>query len=188
MKTITETLLDAPIEILAKRYSQLSEKECESAIEAAFLKANFALKDITSETAYATITGAFIRGRSITFGHVGANRLYWIDHNKIQQLTRDHLLRQNLPRLEWLLYSALGQNPQTLTLNVSTHKDISDGYLVLCTWRLWESIDESGLRDAVMTSTTLQNACTRLVKSTRDPLDERSLAVIIASNPKYKPS
>jgi serine/threonine protein phosphatase PrpC len=184
MKSITETLLDAPIEILAQRYAQLNEKECESAIEVAFQKASKELNAIAAETAMATFTGALIRGRSISFGHVGANRLYWVDRNKIYQLTREHLL---WPRM--LLYGCLGSIGLLIpddNLLVSTLNDIDDGYLLLCSWRLWESIGEAELRDVVMTSSSLENACTSLLKSASDSLDERRMAMIIASNPKYK--
>jgi serine/threonine protein phosphatase PrpC len=178
MKSITETLLDAPIENLARRYSQLSEKECEGAIRVAFEEASRALLDIASETALVTITGALIRGRSIVFGHVGTNRLLWLDRTSTQRLTRDHII---WPQMK--LYSALGMlNIGTLTIDVSTYRDIGDGYLLLCTRKLWESVSEGSIRDAVMTSTNLENACTRLLTSARNPFDRKSMAMIIASN------
>jgi len=185
MKSVTESLLDAPIEILARKYSQLSEKECESAIIAAFQEANRALRDITTDSTVVTITGALIRGSSITFGHVGANRLYWIDDKSLQTLTRDHLATPFMPPYRSVLYNGLGY--ESLILEVSTHKNIGDGYLLLCTWRLWESVSEDSLRNVVMTSTNLENACNQLLNKGRKPFDDRGLAMIIASYTKFKP-
>lgn len=182
MKSISESLLDAPIERLARKYTQLSDEECESAIRTAFQEAHKALRDIAADTAYVTLTGAFIRGRSMSFGHVGANRLYWIDRNTFQALTRDHTLKPMMPPYQTALYRVLGQGH--LTIDVSTHKNLDDGYLLLCTWRLWESVSEDYLRDTVMTSASLENACTRLLKKAWNPLEDRELALIVASYPK----
>lgn len=179
MESITESLLDAPIEELARRYIGQSDHECEGAIQTAFLQAHRIIKELSAGTGAVTITGALIRGGSITFGHVGANRLYWIDRNTIQALTRDHLLRPMMPPNELHLYRMLGQGH--LTVDVSTHKNLDDGYLLLCTWRLWESVSEANLRDTVMTSATLVNACTRLLNKGRKPFDDRGLALMLAS-------
>jgi serine/threonine protein phosphatase PrpC len=185
MKSVTESLLDAPIEILARKYSQFSDKECESAIRAAFQDAHRALRDIAANSTGVTISGALIRGSSITYGYVGANRLYWIDRNTIQALIRGHLVFPMMPPHDFLLYSALGL--EQLTIDVSTHKNISDGYLLLCTWRIWDSVSDGGLRDVVMTSNNLENACNRLLNRGRKPFDDRGLALIIASYTKFKP-
>ena len=182
MKSITESLLDAPIERLARKYTQRSDEECESAIRLAFQEAHKTLRDSAEDTSYVTITGAFIRGRSITFGHVGANRLYWIDRNTFQALTRDHTLKPMMPPYKTALYRVLGQGH--LTIDVSTHKNLDDGYLLLCTWRLWETVSEDILRDTVMTSTNLENACARLLSKGRKPFDDRGLTMILASYPK----
>jgi hypothetical protein len=180
MESITESLLDAPIEELARRYIGQSNHECEGAIQTAFLQAHRIIKELSAGTGAVTITGAFFRGGTITVGCVGGNRLYWMNRNSIQTLTKEHVLIHMMPPHNTGIYRALGHlGPQTI--DVSTHKDMEDGYLLLCTWRLWESVSEDNLRDTVMTSATLENACTRLLKKAWNPLEDRELALIVAS-------
>jgi serine/threonine protein phosphatase PrpC len=185
MKSVTDSLLDAPIDVLARMYSRLSDEECEGAITAALQKANWELNEISTGTTGVTITGALVRGNSITFGHVGAARLYWIDRRSIQVLTRDHLAMSFMPPYRPVLYIALGK--EVLTTDVSTYKNTGDGYLLLCTWRLWESVTEESLRDIVMTSINLEKACAETLNKGRAPFDDRGLALILASYTQNKP-
>lgn len=183
MESITDSLLDASIEELAMRYIGQSDLECEGAIQTAFLKAHKVIKELSAGTGAVTITGAFIRAGTITVGCVGGNRLYWIDRNGIQTLTKEHVLIHMMPPHKTALYRALGQlGPQTI--DVSTSKSLEDGYLLLCTWRLWESMSNERVWDEVMTSCTLEDTCHRILKKAWIPLDDRELALIVASYPK----
>lgn len=122
-----------------------------------------------------TLTAVTIIGDLAYVAHVGDSRVYLINGETVEQITRDHSLVQRLIELDQLtpeeaaehpqknvLYRALGQN-DNLEVDTLTRRLPPKSRLLLCSDGLWNQVPERVIRDIVMKHSNPQNACEELV-------------------------
>jgi protein phosphatase len=125
-----------------------------------------------------TITAALILGNQMTLAHVGDSRAYLIGKNgQCEALTRDHSLVNRLVELGQIttdeaaihpqrnvLYRALGQG-EPFDPDVNSIQMPESGFLLLCSDGLWSVVNEAELQNLVMTSSSPEEACQRMVEA-----------------------
>ncbi len=122
-----------------------------------------------------TLTSAIIIGDLAYIAHVGDSRIYLLNKDHLEQLTRDHSLVQRLIELDQLtpaeaaehpnknmLYRALGQN-EMLEIDTLTRRLPPKSYLLFCSDGLWNQVDEADIVEVVRTTPNLQEACNKLI-------------------------
>lgn len=122
-----------------------------------------------------TLTAITIIGDLAYVSHVGDSRVYFINADRIEQVTRDHSLVQRLIELDQLtpaeaadhpqknvLYRALGQT-ETLEIDILTRRLSPHSRLLICSDGLWNLADDRELREIVMRNSDPQTACDQLV-------------------------
>lgn len=142
-----------------------------------------------------TATLCLIIGNLAYFSHVGDTRAYLISNNSIDQLTRDHSLVSRLVEVGQLtveeaktyprkneLYRAVGQN-QILEVDAVTRRIPPNSYILMCSDGLWGLVDEETLLMTVLTSSTPQSACDKLVAIANNIAGTDNITVILIHFP-----
>ena len=142
-----------------------------------------------------TATLCLIIGNLAYFSHVGDTRAYLISNNSIDQLTRDHSLVSRLVEVGQLtieeaktyprkneLYRAVGQN-QILEVDAVTRRIPANSYILMCSDGLWGLVDEETLLTTVLTSSTPQSACDKLVAIANNIAGTDNITVILIHFP-----
>lgn len=125
-----------------------------------------------------TLTAALILGNQMTIVHVGDSRAYLINKNgQFEALTRDHSLVNRLVELGQIttdeaavhpqrnvLYRALGQG-EPFDPDIHSIQMPESGFLLLCSDGLWSVVAESELQNLVMSSSSPEEACQRMVEA-----------------------
>ncbi|HVU11301.1 MAG TPA: Stp1/IreP family PP2C-type Ser/Thr phosphatase [Phototrophicaceae bacterium] len=122
-----------------------------------------------------TLTSAVIIGDLAYIAHVGDSRIYLINKDSIEQLTRDHSLVQRLIELDQLtpaeaadhpnknmLYRALGQN-EAVEIDTLTRRLPPKSKLLLCCDGLWNQVDDREMLDITKQTPNPQEACNKLI-------------------------
>src|SRR5205085_5893799 len=151
------------------------------AIREAVERANRAVwKEATSNAARkgmgATLAAAWIRGREAFIVGVGDSRVYLLRSARIRQITRDqsmvesmveaHVITreeaENHPQKNMIL-QAMGVSPEVVV--ALERIDLRRGdVLLLCSDGLSGKVQASEMRDCVLTTQTLEQACRRMVE------------------------
>ena len=140
-----------------------------------------------------TVTAALVLGQQVTIAHVGDSRAYAIyPDGRIDTITRDHSLVKRLEELGHLskdeaenfphrnvLIRALGQG-DNLEADIFTIPFPQTGYLMICSDGLWGVISEKEIFEAIVNSTTLGEACQRLVEAANEAGGPDNITVILA--------
>ncbi|MFQ5407058.1 MAG: PP2C family protein-serine/threonine phosphatase [Anaerolineales bacterium] len=127
-----------------------------------------------------TATVALVVGERVTIAHVGDSRAYFVTSDGLEQLTRDHSLVQRLQELGQLtaeeaavhpqknvLYRAVGQG-EGLEVDVQTHTFPAGAQLLICSDGLWGLVDDPQLQAIIEQSSSMQDACERMVQAAND--------------------
>ena len=122
-----------------------------------------------------TVTSVVIIGDLAYVAHVGDSRIYLINKDNIEQITRDHSLVQRLIELDQItpqeaadhpnknmLYRALGQN-EVVEVDTLTRRLPPKSRLLLCSDGLWNQVEDKEILETVKQSATPQDACNKLV-------------------------
>jgi serine/threonine protein phosphatase PrpC len=122
-----------------------------------------------------TVTSVVIIGDLAYVAHVGDSRIYLLNKDGIEQLTRDHSLVQRLIELDQItpqeaadhpnknmLYRALGQN-EVIEVDTLTRRLPPRSRLLLCSDGLWNQVEDKEILETVKQSPTPQEACNKLV-------------------------
>lgn len=123
-----------------------------------------------------TLTAGLTHGKDLIIGHVGDSRAYLLREGKIEKLTRDHTLAEELLLADEAIeddsaLKALG-NVLVQTLGGDgdlrpdiTHFTLEDqDQLLLCTDGLTDMVDESLITSTLATEESAQSACHKLVE------------------------
>jgi protein phosphatase len=107
--------------------------------------------------------------------HVGDSRIYLIQRDQIEQITRDHSLVQRLIELDQLtpeeardhpqhnvLYRALGQN-DSVEVDTLTRRLPKNSRLLICSDGLWNLVQDHEMVDVVRQFNNPQEACNKLI-------------------------
>ncbi len=122
-----------------------------------------------------TLTSAVIIGDLAYIAHVGDSRIYLLNKDGIEQLTRDHSLVQRLIELDQLtpaeaaehpnknmLYRALGQN-EAVEVDTLTRRLPPKSKLLLCCDGLWNQVEDREMLDITRQTQNPQEACNKLI-------------------------
>ncbi|MBL8155884.1 MAG: Stp1/IreP family PP2C-type Ser/Thr phosphatase [Anaerolineae bacterium] len=122
-----------------------------------------------------TLTAVAVVGDLAYVVHVGDSRVYLINKDGIEQITRDHSLVQRLIELDQLtreeanvhpqknvLYRALGQSDH-LEVDALTRRLPPNARLMLCSDGLWNMVNEQDIIEITTKYSNPQEACDKLV-------------------------
>ncbi len=142
-----------------------------------------------------TVTAAAVLGDLVHIAHVGDSRAYLITADGIEQITRDHSLVQRLIELDQLtpeeaalhpqrnvLYRAIGQS-DNLEVDAVIRRLPPGARLLLCSDGLWNQVAESMLKDIVLSASSPQDACDRLITAANDRGGPDNITVVIVQAP-----
>jgi PPM family protein phosphatase len=143
-----------------------------------------------------TLTAILVVSDQITIAHVGDSRAYAISQNgEMEVLTRDHSLVKRLEELGQItedeaavhpqrnvLYRALGQGEPFEPDIISTSLP-KPGYLVLCSDGLWGVVPGDDLLHIIKTSTSIHQACVKLINAANQAGGPDNISVIVVHIP-----
>jgi serine/threonine protein phosphatase PrpC len=143
-----------------------------------------------------TLTCALVLNSRAYIAHVGDSRAYIVTaEGELDQITHDHSLVDRLVELGQLtpdeaavhpqknvLYRAVGQGGE---LEVDTYMRTigDDARLLLCSDGLWGIVDEAEMAEIVMTSSSPQTACERLVVAANEAGGRDNITAILVEPP-----
>ncbi|MCU0476453.1 MAG: protein phosphatase 2C domain-containing protein [Anaerolineae bacterium] len=141
-----------------------------------------------------TLTAAVLMGNLAHVAHVGDSRIYLVNEEKIEKLSRDHSYVQRLIELNELdpsqaenhpqksvLYRALGLSEQ-LDVDVMTRRVSSGSYLLICSDGLWGLVSDEELRSITLRYPP-QQACDTLVSLANQRGGTDNITVVIVYIP-----
>lgn len=179
-------------EVLAKfdqRFRQLRETLIEMAAE------NPALSGMGT-----TLTVALSLGPRLIIAHVGDSRTYLLHDGKLQQLTRDQTLAQDLAEIGVIkpedvarhhsrhiltgVISTQGEEAQAelLTINLADTDQV-----LLCTDGLTEMVSDNEIREVLTNSASATEACSELVELALDHGGKDNVTVVVGRYQMLKP-
>jgi len=142
-----------------------------------------------------TCTAVTVIGDMAYIAHVGDSRVYFIQREKIERLTRDHSLVERLIELEQLtreeaedhpqknvLYRALGQN-EDIEVDTLTRRLPPRSRILICSDGLWNQVDDTKIRDVINLYPNPQEACSELVKLANNSGGLDNVTVILLQLP-----
>jgi len=141
-----------------------------------------------------TLSGFILIGNLAHIAHVGDSRIYLINEDRIEQLSRDHSYVQRLIELEEItpdqaethpqksvLYRALGLSEQ-LEIDTMTRRIASGSSLLICSDGLWGLVADEELRSITLRYPP-QQACDTLVSLANQRGGTDNITVVIAHLP-----
>lgn len=137
-----------------------------------------------------TLVAACIQDNQADIAWVGDSRAYLWRNNRLEQLSKDHSLVQELIDSGELSPEAALYHPQsnviTQVLGVGEpqpdHKRVSlqpKDWLVLCSDGLWGEISDAALAKTLKKHRTIQNAAQSLIDQVRDGPGKDNIAIVI---------
>lgn len=142
-----------------------------------------------------TLTSAIVIGDLAYIAHVGDSRIYLINKDNIEQLTRDHSLVQRLIELDQLtpeeaaehpnknmLYRALGTN-ELIEVDTITRRLPPKSRLVICSDGLWNLVENNAILDIVKQAASPQEACNKLVALANKHGGADNISVVLLQMP-----
>ncbi len=142
-----------------------------------------------------TVSAAILIGDLAYIGHVGDSRVYMINRGKIERVTRDHSWVQRLIELDQLtpeeanehpqknlLYRALGQS-DTLEVDTLMRRLSPNARILICSDGLWNQVSDASILQAVNSSDSPSDACTRLIALANEAGGPDNITVIMLQLP-----
>lgn len=140
-----------------------------------------------------TLTAGWIDGRSVVLAHVGDSRAYLLRNGKLQQLTTDQNVAQDLVRRgrisedeaassphRHVILQAVGADPQGLDIEVAGVELRSGDRLVLATDGMFGMLPSADqIRDILVTNTDAEAACRTLVDEANAAGGQDNISVLI---------
>jgi protein phosphatase len=140
-----------------------------------------------------TITGALSIGTEAFIAHVGDSRAYLFRDGKLQQLTRDHTLAQQLAdagvipsvsaasrRMQNMLVNCLGGSRSEVDVDVQQVQLADGDRLLLCTDGLSDMVDDALIAQTLTQHADPQSACRMLVDLALDHGGRDNVTVVLA--------
>lgn len=124
--------------------------------------------------------------------NVGDSRVYLLDDTRFHQVTKDHSLVADLVATGAISTDDIYTHPQRniITRSLGTQNDIEVDvysedfkpgvYLVVCSDGLWEMVRDEQMKDIILRSGNVQDACDRLVQAANENGGVDNIAVVIA--------
>jgi protein phosphatase len=140
-----------------------------------------------------TLTVVWSLGHALHFAHVGDSRAYLFREGKLERLTSDHTLAQQLAdrraisqkdvvthRLRHVLTRCLGDHNDAMSPEVGRY-DLRDGdKVLLCTDGLTDMLSESKIAELLNSDLPTEESCRRLIESTLEAGGKDNVTAIVA--------
>ncbi len=123
-----------------------------------------------------TVTLAYIMEGKLHIGHIGDSRAYLLREKQLKQLTQDHSLVAELVRngtiskqeainhpQKNVITRALGTDPE-VEIDIITQNIIKDDIILLCTDGLTNMVNDSELKNIILSDYDIQEVCNNLIK------------------------
>jgi serine/threonine protein phosphatase PrpC len=140
-----------------------------------------------------TLTMAYIIWPRLYVVHVGHSRCYLLRQHRLEQITTDHTLAQQLvesgvlpshetkdSRLSRVLWNAIGGNNEELSPDVYTAELQWGDTLMLCTDGLSRYVDEHDIRTELQTQNPAQTTCQKLIDAAKQTGSPDNVTVVVA--------
>lgn len=174
---------------------EISEDKIEEVMRLAFDNANSSIYEQAStsedmEGMGTTLTALYIDGGQLHFAHIGDSRAYFIGDDKLEQITTDHtlveqlILNGTLSREE----AATHPNRNVITKAVGVDKTITMDYFVrnkdfsrvlLCSDGLTDSLNDGEIFELVSKSETASAAVNLLVEQSNEKGGHDNITVVL---------
>jgi protein phosphatase len=138
-----------------------------------------------------TLIVSILLGKKLYIGHIGDSRVYLIRDNKINKITSDHSLVEELLRSGTLTKEEAENHPKkniitraigcSLVIDVDTYKqDVKEGDTILmCTDGLTNMVNESEIKNIIEKETDVDIASENLIKAANKNGGEDNITVIL---------
>lgn len=136
-----------------------------------------------------TLTCAVVLGTEVIIAHVGDSRAYHVRQGRVQQVTRDQTLAQELMdagmpredtiRFRHILTNCFGGEAHAVQMDVRPLQLQAGDSLLLCTDGLSDLIDERELAQALESGASAQDACDRLLRLGLDRGGKDNITVVL---------
>ena len=138
-----------------------------------------------------TLTATVIMGDALHIGHIGDSRLYRIQSDKIQQITKDHTKVQEMVEKNLLTPDEARKHPQKniITRCVGRKKRLQadvfqvdysdDDIYLICSDGLNDMVEDESILQIVQASQTLDAAAARLVETANQNGGRDNITVVL---------
>lgn len=169
----------------------------EDAVRAAVERANATIWNQAQQNAKqhgmgATLAAAWIRGTDGWITGVGDSRVYLLRAGKMRQITRDQSMVESLVEVGMLDRAAAEQHPQrnVILQAMGARPEVvvaidrialrRGDFLLLCSDGLSGKISAEEMRDSILTTPALPDACVRMVQLAKERGGEDNITVLVA--------
>ncbi len=178
--------------------SSLTAEKVRRSLRDLILDANRAIiaeaaKNPTRKGMGTTFTAGLLRGTSLVIGHVGDSRAYWIHNDRIELLTKDHSLLEELLDAGQVKPKEAENHPQRHVLTRAVgidarlevdiyEKELEPGSVLLfCTDGLTNHIDDEEIKSVCLKHRDPQKMAENLVNTANDRGGHDNITVVIAT-------
>jgi serine/threonine protein phosphatase PrpC len=140
-----------------------------------------------------TLTMAYVLWPRLYVVHAGDSRCYLLRDNRLEQVTTDHTLAQQLvergalkpeqaegSRWSHVLYNCIGGGSHDLNPDVYKATLQIGDTLLLCTDGLCKPVEDDRIRDVLKESATAEHACRKLVDLANDQGGPDNVTVVVS--------
>lgn len=145
-----------------------------------------------------TCTVAVITGNIVNIGHVGDSRLYVINGEDVERITRDHSVVGRLVEIgevqpedakdhpqRSILYRGIGMgHDNVMDVDIMRKRLKTGDHVLLCSDGLWDMVDDDKIREIVLKAATPQHACKQLITRANLNGGDDNISVIVVTGPK----
>ncbi len=194
-RTMAQIVLDQILpSLLADPMSDPERPLLAEVMENAMAAANNAVIQSVPEGG-TTLTCALVLGEQVITSHVGDSRIYIINGDVCEQITRDHSLVQRLKELGQLtddeaavhpqrsvLYKAIGQG-DGLEADIVSRRLAPGSFLLLCSDGMWGQVPDHIIMQIVRQSQSVQAACEALVVAANEAGGPDNITAVMVQIP-----
>lgn len=191
----TVDILSGHIRKIAKE-KKMSVQELASWLKKAILDTNRRIYDLSLEKKEfhgmgTTLCLALIHSPHLIYAHVGDSRIYRIRHQKIERLTKDHslkdemiskgqLLEEDAPFFPYrnVITRAIGTQPVADPEIQTTLMDPEDIYF-LCSDGLTDNLSDREILEIILNSSSLKQATESLIQSAKDKGGADNITIVM---------
>jgi len=175
------------------------QADMRQALERAIAKANTEIFRLSEENSSfrgmgTTLVVAVLIDKRVLIANVGDSRAYWVRADRIEQITRDHSLVQELLDRQTISKEEAFNHPQknivTRTLGTQSQlipdlydDRLSEQLLLLCSDGLTDSLSDQDILDTVVHSSNIDDACTRLIDAANAKGGRDNITLVLVKKP-----